>query len=173
LSAAERRDKILQTIGVLILVTQTTERLINSALTLCLADGELITAETLAKDKATYRKATLGRLIKVIKERTDLSEDFDQVLTAFLDDRNTLIHDLQRMGGFDQRSEESLDRMERFLANLNSNMEVVTKVFMSLLFEWSGQVGLAGDIDREKIRRVLGELDGIAGHVFYAKRPSD
>jgi hypothetical protein len=91
------------------------------------------------------------------------------VLEAYLKDRNTLIHDLTRMGGFDYKSKEGLERMERFVGNLNQNYEVVTKVFTSLLWEWADQVGMNEGMDRERVKRMLGDLDGIADHVFFSK----
>jgi len=71
--------------------------------------------------------------------------------------------------GFDYMSKEGLERMERFVGKLNQNYEVVTKVFMSLLWEWADQVGMNEGMDRERVKRTLGELDGIANQVFFAK----
>lgn len=59
--------------------------------------------------------------------------------------------------------------MERFVGTLNQNYEVVTNAFMSLLWEWSDQVGMNKGMDRERVKRVLGELDSIADHVFFSK----
>jgi hypothetical protein len=168
-SFRKRRDRIFEVIGFLVVAMQVTEGVINTALQLALREGDAVTLESLTKDQERFRKATLGRLIKAIKERSSISSDFDQVLEAYLKDRNTLIHDLGRMGGFDYKSKEGLDRMERFVWNLNQNYEVVTKVFMSLLWEWSDQVGMNDGMDRERVKRALGDLDGIAGHVFYRK----
>lgn len=168
-SFVKRRDSILQVIGFLVVGMQQTEDLINTSLQLALPDGQFLTLDGLMRDKKRLRKATLGRLITVMKQRTALSPDFEEVLEAYLEDRNILIHDLGRMGGFDYKSKEGLDRMERFLGNLNQNYEVVTKVFLSLLWEWSGQVGISADIDHERVKRVLGDLDGIADQVFLPR----
>ena len=168
-SFRKRRDRIFEVIGSLVVGMQVTEGLINTVLQLALSEGDAVTLEGLTKDQERFRKATLGRLIKAIKERSSISPDFDQVLEAYLKDRNTLIHDLSRMGGFDYMSKEGLERMERFVGNLNQNYEVVTKVFMSLLWEWADQVGMNEGMDRERVKRTLGELDGIANQVFFAK----
>lgn len=168
-SFLKRRDRIFQLIGFLVVGMQGTEDLINTALQLALPEGESLTLDSLTKDRALLRKATLGRLIKVLKARSNISSDFEQVLEAYLEDRNTLIHDLQRMGGFDYKSKEGLDRMELFVGNLNQNYEVVTKVFLSLLWDWADINGMNVGLDHERVRRVLGDLDGIAGHVFLSK----
>lgn len=168
-SFIKRRDRILQVIGLLVVGMQQTEDLINTCLQLALPDGDVLTLDGLMRDKKRLRKATLGRLITVMKQRSALSADFDDVLEAYLQDRNILIHDLRRMGGFDYKSREGLDRMERFVGNLNQNYEVVTKVFMSLLWEWSGQIGINVGMDHARVKRVLGDLDGIADHVFLPK----
>lgn len=168
-SFRKRRDRIFQVIGFLVVAMQKTESLINTALQLALPAGDAVTVESFTKDQEGFRKATLGRLIKAIKERSAISPDFDQVLEAYLKDRNTLIHDLTRMGGFDYKSKEGLEHMARFVENLNQNYEVVTKVFTSLLWEWADQVGMNEGMDRERVRLMLGELDGITEHVFFSK----
>ncbi|TKV76739.1 hypothetical protein [Rhizobium sp. AU243] len=162
-------DQNLWTIGMLVVTMQTTERLINMCLRFAFPEGGVNTIETLTKAEESYRKATLGRLVELMKKRVDLDEDFDQVLAAFVLDRNTLIHDLNRAGGFDRSSPESMQKISSFLSNLVENMNLVTRVFVSLLYEWSKETGVHTD-DFPDVTPVIGDFEGIARRVFFAKK---
>jgi hypothetical protein len=104
--------------------------------------------------------------------RVEIDDDFTDVLHEFLRDRNTLIHDVKRIPGFDLKTKAGLKIAQQFLANLNANADTVAKVFMSLILEWSKQVGIRNEHE-ERIRKFLGDLDSVAGDVFYKSRLAD
>lgn len=164
------RLEVAEGIGTLIVVMQTTERLILTTLNYVLpSSGAPQTLEDLTEEMRNNEGATLGRMISKLKQRVDLADDFEGVLRAFLQDRNTLVHDLQRVPGFSLSTREGRAVAGSFLANLAENNEVVMKVFVSLLSEWAAQVGFKHGHD-EHVRRMLGDLDGIANQVFFAKK---
>lgn len=163
------RKQICEQIGALIITMQTTERLIHTTLSYALPSaGGYNSLDDLLSEVRKNEGATLGRLIAKLKQRVELADDFEDVLRAFLKDRNALVHDLQRVPGFDLSSREGRAVAGAFLANLAENHLVVMKVFVSLLSDWSSQMGFRHEHE-ERVRSMLGELDGIASQVFFAK----
>lgn len=166
------QKRVLVEIGMLVVTMQTTERLIASALTYAIPETRIRSIEDLSSAEERYSKQTLGKLVRQLKMRVEIDDDFTDVLHAFLQDRNSLIHDITRIPGFDLKTKAGLKSAEQFLDNLHANMVTVTKVFMSLLLEWSNQVGIRNEHEG-RIRRFLGDLDGVAGDVFYKSRLTD
>lgn len=160
----------LSNIGAVLVAMQVAERIIAGALTLVLPPSQIRTLDDLTRESAANHRATIGALLKKLKQRVDLDEDFEEVLTAFLKDRNDLIHDMDRIPGFDLRSRPGLEVADRFLSNLMENTETVTRAFVSLMVDWCNQVGYEHGKDRE-ILDYLGDFEHIARDVFFLKSP--
>lgn len=156
----------------LVVNMQMTEKLIAAALTYAIPESRIRSIEELSGAAERYSKQTLGKLVQQLKMRVEIDDDFIEVLHAFLQDRNTLIHDVKRIPGYDHKTKAGLKSAEQFLDHLHANMVTVTKVFMSLLLEWSSQVGIRTEHEG-RIRKFLGDLDGVAGDVFYRSRLKD
>ncbi|MER8709130.1 hypothetical protein NKH49_26920 [Mesorhizobium sp. M1088] len=165
---AKQVEGILATIGTLVIFMQTAERVIATTLSLALPESPIQSVDDLTKETEANDKATLGALIKKLNRRVELDDDFAEVLEAFLIDRNALIHDVHRIPGFGLKTNVELAETSKFLRNLVENSQTVTRVFISLLVEWGAQIGSSLSQD-EQIREFLGDLDGIATSIFFAK----
>ena len=82
-------------------------------------------------DSALLVRMTMGNLIVTLRSRVDLHPGFETTLTAFLKDRNTLAHNLNTVG--DPHTEEGRKALRKFVVLLMGNLDVVAKVFGSLL----------------------------------------
>ncbi|MBU1335957.1 MAG: hypothetical protein KJ944_17395 [Alphaproteobacteria bacterium] len=161
-------DDTLASLGALVIYMQMSERLIGAVLRHVLPDSSAKTMDQLAGEITVYRKATLGALIKAVKQRIEIRDDFAEVLEAFLTDRNALIHDVTRITGFDLNTEQGRAVANSFLANLTENAEAVTKVFLALWVENMEETGRALGMDPELVE-YLGDYGGIAGQVFFKR----
>lgn len=158
----------LTRMGQLLIQMQVLEKLVSLSLTFPLRDVGVKTLDALFTAEAKNKKATIGRLIVALKSRVDLDDDFATMLDRFLDYRNTFVHDLDRMGGFEWQLEGGIARMHDFLDTLSTDTEFITKAFTSLLVEWSSAVGVHPE-GTQSVRDILGDLDGIATTVFFTK----
>ncbi|MCO5152573.1 MULTISPECIES: hypothetical protein [unclassified Shinella] len=158
----------LTRMGQMLIQMQVLEKLVSLSLTFPLRDVGVKTLDALFAAEAKNKKATIGRLIVALKSRVDLDDDFATMLDRFLDYRNTFVHDLDRMGGFDWQSDSGIARMHDFLDTLASDTEFISKAFTSLLVEWTSANGVHPE-GTQSVRDILGDLDGIATSIFFPK----
>lgn len=164
----EGLDDVLASIGALVIHMQTTERVIASALTHALTDATARTVDQLTDEMKANNRATIGSLVRKLKQKVDVHEDFERLLESFLEDRNSLIHDIDRIPGFDLQSEAGIGSANSFLSKLLGKAEMVTKVFLAASQEWAEEVGYPSGKD-PFIHRYLGEYRGSARVVFRRK----
>ncbi|MFP3743054.1 hypothetical protein SB816_08335 [Achromobacter sp. SIMBA_011] len=107
-------------------------------------NGEpLRTVEQLQALLERHSKATLGQLLKALRQRVDLPPTFGDQLDRFLQCRNVITHRLHDVpGGLDLHSDEGRGRLKAFLLQYMDDGQRVSMVFLGVLRKWAGQVGI-------------------------------
>ena len=151
--------------GVILIAVQSAEETINFALTFVFQGEERLTLEKLERIEAAERSGTLGRLLKQLRERVELSPEFDVLLTQFLSDRNTFIHRILEVPGFDLSTREGRNAATAFLSRFFSETKEVLHVFWAFIRAWQEQLhekgyGVPGIFDQpwpftEDVERIL------------------
>jgi hypothetical protein len=141
----EPQREIMFRMGFALLITQTTEKLISTCLAYALPESGSVTLESLEKDN--NRKKTLGQFIVELRKRVDIDDQFDKVLSEFLDKRNVLIHRIDDVPGWSLHNEEGLKVARLFVDRVIMLNESVLNVFMSLLHVWQKEVDISTPVD--------------------------
>ena len=153
------QDDVLKTLGLAMIAGQGVERLLSSCLTFPLHGEPLQTVEQVQLLLDRYSKATLGRLLKELRERVDLHPTFDDTMHRFLQHRNIIAHRLHDVpGGFDLHSDEGRGRLKAFLLKYMEDGHTVSMVFLGILRGWASQEGIAIN-EHHLSQRMLDHLD--------------
>jgi hypothetical protein len=120
--------EILESIGVILIAVQGAEKTIDLALTFVFQGEERLTLQKLERLKAAERSRTLGRLLQQLRERVELSPEFDVLLTQFLSDRNTFIYRILEVPGFDLSTREGINAATAFLSRFFSETQRVLSI---------------------------------------------
>ncbi|WNJ91779.1 hypothetical protein [Bosea sp. 685] len=163
MTADEAQKELLAAIGLAVVQTQTTERMMNLAFTYILDLGPTMTLEKLLNLR--NKKMTLGQMIDGIQKYVDLNDDFLAVLDEFLDKRNSVIHRFQTIEGISFSSPSGviagLDYVERLLS-LN---KIVLRVLKSLAVHWAAanpdvpQMEFEAEIPEEALHLIFFKKD--------------
>jgi hypothetical protein len=117
--------------GVCLLYVQQAERALASAVGSVLMDPTLTTAKLMGQTEPE-RKRTLGDFLKELRKLARIEPQFKNKLYRFLTMRNTFIHNLSEVPGWDVRTEEGREVATKFLSELLALAFEVSGVFMSL-----------------------------------------
>lgn len=154
------QDDVLKTLGVAIIAGQGVERLMSTCLTFPLHGEPLQTVEQLHSLLERHSKATLGQLLKALRQRVDLHPTFDEQLDRFLQYRNVIAHRLHDVpGGFDLHSDEGRARLKAFLFQYMDDGQNVTMVLLGVLRDWARQEGIDLPSEHPLSQRMLDHLD--------------
>jgi hypothetical protein len=88
-----------------------------------------MTFEMLEVQGAKHQKSPLGHFLGELRKRVVVDPDFDDTLKQFLEDRNTFVHDLTRIPGYNLGTEEGLQAGIDFIIKLTAQAEHVRNVF--------------------------------------------
>ncbi|RYX97749.1 MAG: hypothetical protein EOO28_02620 [Comamonadaceae bacterium] len=137
------QDDVLRTLGLAVIAGQSVERLMSTCLTYVLHDEPLTSLPQLESILRRHTKATLGQLLKALREKVDLHPAFDTRFERFLESRNIIAHRLHDVPcGLDLHSDEGRTRLKAFFLLFIEDGEVLSMVFLGLLRDWSQQVGI-------------------------------
>ncbi|MEH1946974.1 MAG: OST-HTH/LOTUS domain-containing protein [Nostoc sp.] len=94
---------------------------------------EITKEDFLAREKILERK-TLGFIFKYLKERKFLlNDDAEFFINKFVNDRNTVIHHLVKLPGFNLNTEEGIDRGIQFLEEYRKTIKDINDIFDPIL----------------------------------------
>ncbi|MEM7358848.1 MAG: hypothetical protein AAF431_07115 [Pseudomonadota bacterium] len=96
-------------------------------------------------------KATLGKLIRILKQRVLLTDEFSETLENYLDNRNSLIHKWDRIQEF-----ENDEDARRFVQFFCLQAVDLTKLFLEIIIAWVAQT--AGQPKMKEDQKMLTEL---------------
>ncbi|RNF31204.1 hypothetical protein NM04_08380 [Massilia aurea] len=154
------QDDVLKTLGIAVIAGQGVERLMSTCLTFPLHGKPLQTVDQLQALLERHSKATLGQLLKVLRQRVNLDPTFDDQLDRFLQYRNVIAHRLHDVpGGLDLHSDEGRARLKAFLLQYLDNGQNVSMVLLSVLREWARQEGIDFPSEPHLSQRMLDHLE--------------
>lgn len=154
------QDDVLKTLGLAVIAGQGVERLLSDCLTFPLHGESLQTVDQLQILLQRYSKATLGLLLKGLRQRVDLHPTFDDKLDRFLSNRNIIAHRLHDVpGGYDLHSDEGRERLKAFLLQYIEDGHIVSMVFLGVLRAWASQVGMDNLNEQHLSQRMRDHLD--------------
>ena len=154
------QDDVLKTLGLAVIAGQGVERLLSSCLTFPLHGEPLQTVEQLQILLERHSKATLGQLLKGLRQRVDLHPTFDDKLDRFLKHRNVIAHRLHDVpGGYDLHSDEGRERLKAFLLQYMEDGHIVSMVLQGVLREWASQEGMDNLNEQHLSQRMRDHLD--------------
>lgn len=154
------QDDVLKTLGLAVITGQGVEHVLSSCLTYSLHGEPLQTVEQVRLLLERHSKATLGRLLKTLRERVDLHPTFDDKLDRFLQHRNIIAHRLHDVpGGLDLHSNEGRGRLKAFLLQYLEDGQTLSMVFLGILRGWAIQEGIAIPNEHHLSQRMQDHLD--------------
>lgn len=162
---------LLAMMGGCLLVTQLAEKSIRLCLTYVLQRPSS-TAESLLTQLEEERKKTLGYFLLELRKRVDVQAEFDTTLLLFLEMRNTLIHNVDEVPGWDREAPKGQKVAYEFLAKYLHLSEVVIGVFFSLARAWQRQadVKIETEVDANPLLQELeNKYAKYLGDIFTAK----
>jgi hypothetical protein len=154
------QDDVLKTLGIAVIAGQGVERLMSTCLTFPLHGEPLQTVEQFQALLERHSKATLGQLLKALRQRTDLHPIFDDQLDRFLRYRNVIAHRLHDVpGGFDLHSDEGRTTLKAFLLQYMDDGQNVSMVLLGVLRAWARQEGIDLSSEHHLSQRMQDHLD--------------
>lgn len=154
------QDDVLKTLGLAVIAGQGVEQLLSRCLTFPLHGEPLQTVEQIQLLLERHSKATLGRLLKALRERVDLHPTFDDKLDRFLQHRNIIAHRLHDVpGGLVLHSDEGRGRLKAFLLQYMEDGHTVSMVFLGVLRGWASQEGIAIPNEHHLSQQMQDHLD--------------
>lgn len=124
--------RLFALIGLALLYAQQVERAIEFILNTVLKDTS-VTIESLTSDAEKEGTRSLGYFMRELRKRTRIDRAFNQKLYRFLKMRNTFVHNLSEVPGWNLDTEEGQEASARFLFELISLSLGITGVLASLL----------------------------------------
>jgi hypothetical protein len=124
--------ELLGRIGEALLQIQRTEEVLKRTVTYFLRAGSCSWVDLLSQEERE-RKRTLGYFLRELRRYTPIRPDFDEELTRFLSARNTFVHDLLSVEGFNLDRTEGLLKGLDFIADLNKQAVHIRKVLWGLV----------------------------------------
>jgi hypothetical protein len=133
-----RADHIYREAGFTLAYIQFADKCIASALKLAFPGSATHTLDTIERNKRVLAKATLGTLIRILSERVELHPDFERELTAYCEDRNSFVHDWDRINQWDDDGAAS-----DYMTQLQKRAAWLVSIFVEVIRQWSAKEGIA------------------------------
>jgi hypothetical protein len=163
--------EVLVHMGAHLLTLQSVELVIRLCLQIVLLKEPIETLEDLRSLEKRESKKTIGYFLAALRERAAVDHEFDGKLIAFLNARNSFVHNLSDVQGWNMRTVEGCESCIAQLRQWDESATEVQHVFAGLLRAWELQSGrptqVAGAeefmaaIERDYVPRV--------NHVFSKK----
>ncbi len=134
-----RDDSLYIEVGKAIQIIQLADQAFKRVLLMVFPGKVFIDLETFQKNDKILDKATLGRLVAILKDRVVLNGGFENVLNKYLADRNSLIHNWNEIEGWDEEA-----KAIEFTVSVQKKAAYLCYTFMGFLRAWIDQVGIEG-----------------------------
>jgi hypothetical protein len=93
-----------------------------------------ITKEEFLSRETFLEKRTLGFVISELKKRSfTLNDDAEFLINKFVIERNTVVHHLVKLPGFNVNTEEGIDKGIKFLDEYRKTIQVINDIFDPIL----------------------------------------
>lgn len=100
-----------------------------------LPDDKFYSTEEEFLSRETFlEKRTLGSVINELKKRSfTLNDDAEFLINKFVTERNTVVHHLVKLPGFNVNTEEGIDKGIKFLNEYRKTIQVINDIFDPIL----------------------------------------
>jgi hypothetical protein len=142
--------KFNELLGLTLVLCQMAEKAIVNGFIICFPDGGVHKAETYLRWHDKWTNQTGGRVIEHLQKKVGIDPDIEDLLTRFVKNRNTLVHDLERISGYDDATVEGLEVGKRFVTELCKDAYQVSGIFVALLVAVSRDTGFESDAMLQK-----------------------
>jgi hypothetical protein len=149
---------VLACLGVMLLHIQGIEKVIHVCVSYVFPKTPLRELSILALQERTesLRAKTIGYLLRELKARVGIDDTFENVLSKFLEMRNTFVHNIDEIPGWSLDSEDGIAVAHRFLSELDRVSGIVQGVFLGIVRSWQEE----NQIETEWAdRNLLTEID--------------
>lgn len=162
-------EQLMADIGTAVVQAQLAEDIIRHTLLYVLPGRPMRTLKAFLKAEAALTKITLGTMTKTLRERTELHPRFDAVMTRFVEDRNTLIHHVKNVPGFNGHHRYGYAQARAWVTSFSGLCHLVIRVFSALMISYTK--GRSADVaPPQSIRDFVGEdLVGLIDEFFMPK----
>lgn len=168
----EGRKWVLIDIGQAVVSIQFAELTIRHTLHLVLPDKPPKTLKMFMRSGDALSKATLGHMAKTLRERVELQTGFDDLMTRFVDNRNTLMHHLNDIPGFEMGTADGREAGRRWLSALIEDTDSVVKIFSALHIAYAEAIGMDLDGMKPSLDLVGSDYEDIVESSFRWKAGS-
>lgn len=148
------RDNVFMEVGKAIGLIQMADSAFRHMILFAFPETGMHELSELEKGDKVLRKATLGRLISILRARVILREDFETLLAGYLKDRNALVHHWEDIDGW--RDEH---RAIEFSIHVQKTAAYMFFVFSAFIRAWMDQVGINLDKQHPELRDYFVEID--------------
>ncbi len=136
-------ERVLAAIGTAVLVAQGAEDVLRLCMTFVVQKGDApLTIETLEAQQSRERRKTIGYFVGELRKRATVRGDLDTLLSDFIEKRNTLIHRVHDVPGWDMRELEGRKVARSFADDLTVLSFEVAKIFVGFIRAWQEQRGI-------------------------------
>jgi hypothetical protein len=154
-------------IGETLYMIQLSEWAIQTCLIYVFSENE-ISVESLFSENEVIRKKTLGQVLTVLRKRSEVHPQFDEMLRVFLEKRNLFIHHIFNDPGYSLSTKESCEKVEAFLNDLQDYAWNIQNVFLGCLTYWSKETGIDDFMPPEiKENKHLNQVRQKSFHVLF------
>lgn len=133
------QEKLYVEIGKAIELIQLTDRIFKSVLLLVFPGKEINDHGTFQRNDKLLDKATLGRLISILKDRVVLNNKFEAILNSYLVNRNSLIHNWDEIEDWNNES-----KAIEFTVSVQKKAAYLAYTFIGFMRSWIEQARVSG-----------------------------
>ncbi|MGB5298590.1 MAG: hypothetical protein WBN48_07650 [Thiogranum sp.] len=106
--------------------------------------------------------ATLGKLIRLLKKRVVLNDNFEEILTTYLTNRNSLVHNWNDIEGWEDES-----KAIEFIVSVQKTAGYLFYTFTGFMRTWAEQVGITEiDDQHPELEELFASIDADWKHLI-------
>ncbi len=153
-------DQALVAIGRAVVIAQMVEALIRMCTTYVFP-GEPLTIESLERLEQRERRKTIGHFVRELKKRVLVRDDFDDLLSSFVENRNTLIHRPDDVEGWDLSDDVGKRAVIAFADKVASDAGRLVLILVGFVRAWQVEAGFPDPPSSPEANEFLARIDAV------------
>ena len=134
----------------------------KSVLLLVFPGQEFNDLDTMNNNNKVLDNATLGKLIRLLKKRVVLNDNFEEILTTYLTNRNSLVHNWNDIEGWEDES-----KAIEFIVSVQKSAGYLFYTFTGFMRTWAEQVGITEiDDQHPELEELFASIDADWKHLI-------